>query len=126
MTVEPSCPALLIHDDDAFRRSLITTLDEKLFSVTFATDGEEAIALLRDRGPEFKVVLLGLDLRSGRGRATADFLRDHQDVIGCAVIILGEATPELRTFAPWADETLMKPVDTAYVATRARVYCGRC
>jgi DNA-binding response OmpR family regulator len=119
--VRPSCPALLVHDDDAFRKKLIATLDQQNFSVTFSPDGEQAIQNLRDR--KFSVVILGLNLGNQRGLTTLDYVREHRETIGCGVIILGDPDPNIRTYAPWADETLLKPVDAAYVATRARTYC---
>ena len=119
--VRPSCPALVIHDDDAFRKSLIATLDQHNFTVTFAADGDSAVNLLRDR--KFNVVLLGLNLTTKIGMRAFEYLRDEKTHIKCGVIILGEAHPQLRTFAPWADETLLKPVDARYVATRALSYC---
>ena len=120
--IEPSCPAFVIHDDDAFRRKLIATLDARHFSVTYAPDGDEAITLLQTR--RFRVVMLSLDLSSGRGIRALDYIRDHREGSLCGVLILGEPDPRIRTFAPWADETLMKPVDPAYVAQRARAYCN--
>jgi two-component system response regulator RegA len=120
--IEPSCPVIVIHDDDAFRRKLIATLDAKHFSVTFAADGDEAISLLETR--KFKVIVLSLDLQSGRGVRALDHIRDHRQDALCGVLILGEPDPRIRTFAPWADETLMKPVDADYVANRARTYCN--
>ena len=118
--VRPSCPALVIHDDDAFRRSLIATLDQQNFTVTFASD-EEAVDILRNR--RFNVVLLGLNLSTRNGMRSLDVLRESKTKIGCGVLILGDPDPQIRTFAPWADETLLKPVDAAYVATRASSYC---
>lgn len=120
--VQPSCPALIIHDDDAFRRNLIATLDQHNFTVTFATDGDGAIRILEDR--TFRVVIIGVELKSKKGVATLDFLRDHRERVRCGVMILGEPDPNIRTYAPWADETLLKPVDPKYVATRARAYCA--
>ncbi len=93
--VEPSCPALVILDDDAFRSELIKTFDQKHFTVTFSTDGDEMVQLLE-----------------GERRA-----------IRCGIIIIGEPSPEIRKFAPWVDETLLRPVDPDYVAKRARTYC---
>lgn len=119
--VQPSCPALIIHDDDAFRRNLIATLDQHNFTVTFATDGDGAIRILEDR--TFRVVIVGVELKSKKGVATLDFLREHRERVRCGVMILGEPDPNIRTYAPWADETLLKPVDPKYVATRARAYC---
>ena len=121
--VQPSCPILVILDDDPFRKSLVRALDLKNFSVTFAADGEQAIDLLRSKASGFKVILLGIDVRKEKGIRTVEYLRENRNGT-CGVIIIGEPTPELRTFAPWADETLMKPVDPEYVATRARTYCS--
>lgn len=119
--VRPSCPALLIHEADAFRKSLIATLDQQHFTVTIVPDGTSAVDLLRDR--KFRVVLLGLNVASRVGLQSLEPLREARARTKCGVIILGEADPQLRTFAPWADETLLKPVDPAYVARRAHVYC---
>jgi len=122
MSVTPSCQALLIHDDDAFRKSLIKTLDQRHFAVTFARDGDDALQHLSKR--TFKVVLLGVSIKNSAGLQSAAYLREHREHVQCGVIILGDPDPEIRTFAPWADETLLKPVDPDYVAQRARVYCA--
>ena len=119
--VRPSCPALLIHDDDDFRRKLIATLDQHNFSVTFTPDGTAAVDYLRER--QFSVVLVGLNLAQKRGTEALEYLREHRQAIKCGLILLGDPDPEVRRFAPWADETLLKPVDPQYVATRARAYC---
>ena len=119
--VRPSCPALVIHDDDAFRKSLIATLDQHNFTVTISADGEGAVDLLRNR--KFNVVLLGLNLATSRGLRVLEYLRETKGEVGCGVLILGDPDPRIRTYAPWANETLLKPVDPAYVATRARTYC---
>jgi DNA-binding response OmpR family regulator len=119
--VRPSCPALLVHDDDDFRKRLIATLDQQGFSVTFAPDGDGAIDHLKAR--KFSVVILGVNLGARRGLRTLDFLRGTRDSVKCGVILLGDPDPQIRTYATWADETLLKPVDPQYVATRARAYC---
>lgn len=120
--VRPSCPALLIHDDDAFRKRLIATLDQENFSVTFAADGAGAIDHLKARS--FSVIILGVNLAARRGLEALDFLRSNREAVKCGVIILGDPDPEIRSYATWADETLLKPVDPEYVATRARSYCA--
>ncbi|HYK01878.1 MAG TPA: response regulator [Thermoanaerobaculia bacterium] len=119
--VRPSCPALVIHDDDAFRKNLIASLDQNNFMVTFAADGDSAVEILQNR--RFNVVILGLNLQTRNGVRSLEVLQTQKTHIKCGVIILGDASPEIRTFAPWADETLLKPVDASYVATRARSYC---
>ena len=119
--VRPSCPVLIIHDDDAFRKSLIATLDQSNFMVTFTPDGDGALELLRNR--RFNVVILNLNIDTQSGMRSLEFLRSEKTHIKCGVIIVGDPNPSIRTFAPWADETLLKPVDAAYVASRARSYC---
>jgi len=121
MTVAPSCPALVIHDDDSFRRSLIAALDQSHFTVTYLTDGPEAVRVLRERS--FKIVLVSLDLTRSHGLAALAYLREHRKTVN-GIIILGDPNPELRAYAALADETLLRPVDPKYVADRARVYCG--
>lgn len=120
--VRPSCPALLIHDDDEFRKKLIATLDQQHFTVTFAEDGPEAIDHLTAR--TFAVVLLGVNLATRRGVQALDYLRGQREAVKCGLIILGDPDPEIRTYASWANETLLKPVDAEYVVARARTYCG--
>lgn len=118
--IAPSCPALVIHDDDAFRKSLIAALDQRHFTVTFSAEGADAIEMVRTRN--FRIVLLGIDLKSKRGLSTLEALRGR-DRKTTSVIIVAEPDPELRNWGKVADETLLKPVDAAYVADRARVYC---
>jgi DNA-binding response OmpR family regulator len=119
--VQPSCPALIVLDDDAFRKQLIATLDQANFMVTFSADGDAALDILKERS--FRVVIVGVELKSRKGLATLDYLQANRSRARCGVMILGEPDPNIRTFAPWADETLLKPVDAAYVANRARAYC---
>ncbi|MFP5245524.1 MAG: response regulator, partial [Thermoanaerobaculia bacterium] len=100
-----------MHDDDAFRKSLIATLGQHNFTVTFAEDGDGAVSHLRDR--KFNVVLLGLNLNTGIGLRALEYLQQQKESVKCGVIILGDPNPQIRTYAPWADETLLKPVDAA-------------
>jgi ActR/RegA family two-component response regulator len=113
MTVTPSCPALLIHEDDAFRRELIAALDAKHFSVTFTANAAEGIKALKEK--TFKVVLL-----SAAALEAVQYLTEHRRK---GVILIAPNTPDIRKYAVVAEETLMKPVDAVYVADRARVYC---
>jgi DNA-binding response OmpR family regulator len=119
--VRPSCPALVIHDDDAYRKALIAALDRQHFTVTFDADGDGVADILRTR--TFKVILLEVNLANHVGRRALEHLRAAKQKLSCGVLILGDPHPDIRTFAPWADETLLKPVDADYVATRARSYC---
>lgn len=123
--VEPSCPALVILDEDAFRSSLIKTFDEKHFSVTVYTpETDDVVQCLERERRTFHVIIVGVDLANRKGVAALEYLRDHREKLRCGIIIIGEPSPEIRTFAPWVDETLLRPVDPDYVARRARTYCN--
>ena len=122
--VEPSCPALVILDDDAFRSTLIKTFDQQHFTVTFySPEKEDVVECLERERRTFHVIVVGVDLANKKGVAALDYLREHREKIRCGVIVIGEPSPEIRTFAPWVDETLLRPVDAGYVARRARTYC---
>jgi DNA-binding response OmpR family regulator len=121
--VSPSCPALVIHDDDAFRKSLIATLDQKHFTVTMTPDGAAALDTLQSR--RFEVIILGVDMSKQRGLVALNFIRDNRLSVRGGLIILGEPDPELRNYAKVADETLLKPVDPGYVAERALKHCRK-
>ena len=120
MPVKPSCPILVVHPDDAFRRKLIVELDQRHFSVTYSSVPAEALAALQER--PFRVIVLWIDLGNGH-KQLVDYVRDHRSDLGVSIIVLGEPNPDLRTIAFFADETLLTPVDPVYVAERARVYC---
>jgi DNA-binding NtrC family response regulator len=119
--VSPSCPALVIHEDDAFRKSLIATLDQKHFTVTVRDHGDGALEALKSRA--FQVVLLSLDLNSRKGLDVLDYIAANRDSITARLIIIGEPNAALRTHSKGADETLIRPVSADYVAQRARTYC---
>ena len=121
--VSPSCPALVIHDDDAFRKSLIATLDQKHFTVTMTPDGAAALEMLQSR--RFEVIIIGVDISKQRGLVALNFIRDNRLSVRAGLIILGDPNPELRIYAKVADETLLKPVDPGYVAERALKHCRK-
>jgi len=113
MSVAPSCPALLIHEDDSFRRALIVALDEKHFTVTYTENGAEAVKAMREK--PFKVILLSSDVPEA-----LEYLRENRRA---GVILIATPNPDVRNDAKVAEETLLKPVDPTYVAERARAYC---
>jgi len=113
MTVTPSCPALLVHEDDPFRRALIAALDRQHFTVTYTESGAEAVKAMCEK--PFKVILLSFAVPEA-----LDYLRDHRRA---GVILIATPNPDVRNYAKVAEETLLKPVDPTYVAERARAYC---
>src|SRR3990170_3477142 len=97
--LRPSCPVLVIHPNDAFRRALIAALDQHHFKVTFVSDETRAVEILRNE--TFRVVLLGLNIASRTGMQSLEVLQQTRKDAKCGVIILGDPDPEVRTTAPW-------------------------
>lgn len=124
MTILPSCHILVVHDDDAFRKQLIRTLDQTHFSVTYTADAVEALAWLEQRS--FSVVVVSVDVRGPQNLNVLEALRERRSESAReAVIVLSPPSAEVRELARFADETLMIPVDAEHVATRARTYCAQ-
>ena len=89
--------------------------------MTSTDDSDRALELLAAR--PFNVVVVGLNLTTGLGKRSLAFLEADPERAKCGVLVIGDSDPAVKTYAPWVDETLLKPVDPAYVATRARTYC---
>lgn len=120
--VAPSCPALVIHEDDAFRKTLIATLDQKHFSVTIANGNSDVVKAIQSR--PFKVIILGVELSRGKGVEALEYLRSNGNALDAAIIVVGDPDPNLRNYARAVDEMVLKPVDPDYVVQRALTYCG--
>ncbi|MEO6260090.1 MAG: response regulator [Thermoanaerobaculia bacterium] len=124
MSTSPSCHILVVHDDDAFRKQLVRTLDQHHFSVTFTADGIEALAYLEER--VFSVVVVYVDVRGPQNLNVLEALRERRSGTGGeAVIVLAPPSEEVRELARFADETMMIPVDAEHLTARARTYCGQ-
>lgn len=120
--IRPSCPALVVLDDDPFRKTLVASLDQKNFMVSFSEDGNGVRQLLDEK--KFSVVIVGLNLSTQQGVNTLKVIKESREKLGCGVIILGDPHPDIRSYAPWADELFLKPVDPSFVTTRALAYCN--
>lgn len=124
MSVAPSCPVLLIQDDESFRKGLVAALDRSHFAVTMAANGAEGIEKLQ-RG-SFTVLILDLDLQKLDAQSVLDWVRDHRSDAPPKILIVTGATPTLRQQydLKLAEEVLFKPVTVDYVVTRAQRYCA--
>jgi len=121
IAIAPSCPVLIVHDDDSFRRLLVKALDQRHFTVTMSEDGAGAVAAIKERS--YPVILLGLNHGNSKGFEALRYIRENRDTIDAKLIILADVHPDLRQYAGDAVEFLLKPVDAIYVANRARAYC---
>lgn len=121
--MKPSCPVLVVEDDESFRKPLIVALDEMHFTVTSASNGVEAIEMLEGRA--FQVIILDLNLPERTGYEVLEHIRANREKITARIIVVSGVGPQARQDADLAiaEEVLLKPVDFHYVAQRAIKYC---
>lgn len=82
-----SDPRILIADDDASIRQLLTTIVRReRLSVDAATDGEDAIRKLQEH--EYSVILLDLMMPHTDGFAVIDYLRSHPQTNKPVVLVI--------------------------------------
>jgi CheY-like chemotaxis protein len=100
----------LVVEDDATTRILLGDLLERLdCDVDIASDGEEALAKIRER--EYDVVLLDIILPKMSGIDVMESLRrDRPETLGCIIVVTGLDIREIRTLFPAVHQTLSKPV----------------
>lgn len=122
--LKPSCPVLVVEDDDSFRKPLIAALDQAHFTVTAASTAEEALRLFESR--MFQVIILDLKLPGQSGYDLLNYIRDNREKVPSHIIIVSGVGPHARQDADLsiAEEVLLKPVDYRYVAQRAQKYCS--
>ncbi|HEY2323018.1 MAG TPA: response regulator [Thermoanaerobaculia bacterium] len=80
-------PRILIADDDASIRHLLTTIVKReRLDVDAATDGEEAIQKLQEH--EYSVILLDLMMPHVDGFGVIDYLREHPQPTKPVVLVI--------------------------------------
>jgi len=110
---------LVIDDNDAVRRLLRFIVEKAGHAVIEARDGEEGLAVLKDRKPD--LVLLDLDMPQMGGFEVCRHIKaDPVTRLTPVVIVTGRGVDEarLRAWELGADDFLTKPFQTADIAAR--------
>lgn len=79
---------ILIVDDSEFNRMLLVDILENQYIVEEASDGEEAIEILRQRSSDFSIILLDIVMPKANGFAVLDYMRKYHMLDGTAVIMI--------------------------------------
>jgi len=102
--------ALVIDDDEVFRNRLCRALSDRKWQTIPAADGEQGLALARDRSPDLVLV----DLRMP-GRDGIDILEDMRKIDASMTIIVltgyGSIPTTISAMKRGADHYLSKPAD---------------
>jgi signal transduction histidine kinase/CheY-like chemotaxis protein len=107
---------LVVDDDDGVRRVATLSLQRAGFCVVAACDGEEGVALMRERGAEFDAVLLDMTMPRVNGAEACRLIRTLHPRVP---IVLMSGYTETDAGAPCAGEVagfLQKPFTHAALA----------
>ena len=118
-------PEVLIVDDDPIAREMLGITLGHAFSVRYATNGGDAIAVLMERPPAamlLDVVMPGVD-----GYDVLEVRRERGLAPDMRVVMLSAEDDErslVRSWALGADSYLTKPVDPVQIASKLRSLLG--
>jgi len=103
-----NCKVLIVDDDPAFRRALLTSLAASGFDVAEARTGEEALLVLRDRPCD--IVLLDINMPGMGGIETCRRIRNLSPRIGILMVTVRDAEEDkVQALEAGADDFVTKP-----------------
>jgi type II secretory ATPase GspE/PulE/Tfp pilus assembly ATPase PilB-like protein/CheY-like chemotaxis protein len=121
----PPGPHVLVVDDDEVSRDLTSSaLEEAGMRVTQATDGVEALELIRDN--TFALLVLDLDMPRMDGTAVLRRLRSNLSTASLPVIILtADRDAEIAVMEQGADDYMPKPLEPLRLVMRVKAVLRR-
>lgn len=125
--VNESRPLVLVADDDADIRALVTfRLERAGYDVVEASDGEEALRLAREQGPDLAV--LDVMMPKLTGEEVTRRIRGDEATQRMPVILLTARVQEedvARGFEAGADDYIKKPFSPQELRARVQAVLGR-
>ncbi len=110
---------LIADSDTRSTRALQRPLEDGGYSVLLARSGRQTLQTVYDRRPD--LVLLGSHLPEGDGHAICEQIKSDQNLGFLPVILLADDAPDIAqpngSFDLAPDAVMLKPVDTAELAT---------
>lgn len=117
-------PLLLVVDDDpAIRRALVTELAAAGFAIAEAADGEEGLARFRELEPD--AVLTDLAMPRRDGFALIGAIRREAATPLLVLSVRGEEDDKIRALEAGADDYVTKPFSMREVLARVRAQLRR-
>ncbi|BBD08908.1 ATP-binding SpoIIE family protein phosphatase [Desulfovibrio ferrophilus] len=117
-----SIRVLVVDDQESIREALVEMLDDFAYDVAMAEDGEEAIVLYNEFGPD--IILLDMNMPRMDGLGVIKYLREVEEDSDVLITMLtSNRSPEnkLQAFGAGANDFLYKPFDRAELLARVGV-----
>jgi CheY-like chemotaxis protein len=102
---------LVVDDDDSIRSLLRQELTEAGYYVKEATNGKEALDMIRDHRPD--LVILDIMMPEMNGFDVAAILKNDPQTMEIPIIVLSIVQDKARGLRVGVDRYLTKPIDTS-------------
>jgi serine/threonine protein kinase/ActR/RegA family two-component response regulator len=112
---------LIVEDDEDLQTLYMMSLRHEGFTVSVASSGTEALALIQDARPE--IVILDLGLPEISGDQLCRIIKESPALRDMVVVILtsrDDLTTKLACFAAGANDYLVKPLSSKELAVRVQ------
>jgi two-component system phosphate regulon response regulator PhoB len=117
---------LVVEDEDALATLLQYNLDKEGYSVSIASDGEEALTQVNEKLPD--LIVLDWMLPKVSGIEVCRRLRSRADTRNVPIVMLtarGEETDHVRGLDTGADDYIVKPFSMTELTARIRAVLRR-
>ncbi len=112
---------LVVDDDSAVRSTIALMLEEEGYTVDKASDGNDALAKVRDVKPE--LILMDVEMPGLGGREVCRIIKGNKN-FGFIPVILVTARQDLHTkvegFEMGADDYIVKPINMMELSARVK------
>jgi two-component system KDP operon response regulator KdpE len=116
--------ALVVDDEQSFRRVLRTSLTANGFALEEARSGEEAVTILARS--DFDLVLLDVNMPGIGGIEACREIRAHSPKIGIVMVTVQDAETEIvKALEAGADDYITKPIRFRELVARLRAVLRR-
>ncbi len=112
---------MLIADHAQINRVLLRKIFEADFRIVEATDGEQTLVILRDRGAELSVILLDVMIPVKSGVEVLAEMREHPELAAMPVVVMttgDETEAEIQCLDLGAADFIAKPINARTVRHR--------
>ncbi|MBQ0003140.1 MAG: response regulator [Treponema sp.] len=127
METKKKLPLILIVDDSAYNRDLLTEIIQDSFRIIEASNGSTAITIMEQRKSELACVLLDLTMANMNGFQVMQIMNERNWIKSLPVIVISaEYSPDAirRSYTLGASDYILRPFDEIVVKKRINNIVG--